>query len=125
MVGLMSPKEQVRRICLSLPHVTEQVQWGDHLLFKISGKMFAITSLEPSSPAWLSFKASPEQFGELTERPGFIPAPYLARAKWVSIESGTTVPRLELERLLRTSYDLVTAKLPKKRTGPRRTSPTR
>ena len=110
MVGV---KDQVRKICMDLPNVTEQVQWENHLLFKIGGKMFAITSLEPS-PNLLSFKADPEEFAELIERPGFIPAPYLARAKWVAIETGTPVPRGELERLLKTSYDLVVARLPRK-----------
>jgi len=35
----------------------------------------------------LSFKASPETFADLTERPNIIPAPYLARAQWVALET--------------------------------------
>ena len=70
--------ECLRQTCLSLPGTTEQVQWGNDLLFKVGGKMFAITALEPSA-VWLSFKASPESFAELTERPNIVPAPYLAR----------------------------------------------
>lgn len=72
--------ECLRRHCLSLPHVTEQVQWGDNLVFKVGGKMFAVAPLEPAE-VWLSFKCSDEEFAELIERPGIIPAPYLARAK--------------------------------------------
>jgi len=105
--------DQLRKLCLSFPGATEQIQWGDDLLFKVGGKMFAITPLEPA-PVWLSLKASPEEFAELTERPGIIPAPYLARAKWVAIESPDTLPLNELASLLRTSYDLVVAKLPGK-----------
>jgi predicted DNA-binding protein (MmcQ/YjbR family) len=67
----------LRELCLSFPGATEQIQWGCDLLFKVGGKMFAITPLEPA-PVCLSFKASPEKFAELTERPGIIPAPYLA-----------------------------------------------
>jgi len=105
--------EQLRTYCLSLPGATEQIQWVDQLLFKVGGKMFAITSLEPS-PVWLSFKASPEDFAELTERPGIIPAPYLARAKWVALETREALSISELEQLLRESYELIRAKLPRK-----------
>ncbi len=83
------------------------------MLFKVGGKMFAITSLEPS-PVWLSLKSNPEEFADLTERPGVIPAPYLARAKWIALESREALNKMELEALLRESYELVLAKLPEK-----------
>ena len=105
--------EWLRRVCLSLPHTTEQIQWGSDLLFKVHGKMFAVTPLEPASVC-LSFKCSDEAFAELTERPGVIPAPYLARAKWVALENRDAIGREELAGLLRGSYELVVAKLPKK-----------
>jgi predicted DNA-binding protein (MmcQ/YjbR family) len=105
--------EELRKICLGFAGATEQIQWGNDLLFKVGGKMFAVTALEPA-PVWLSFKASPEQFAELTERPGIIPAPYLARAKWVALENREAVTQRELGELLRTSYDLVVEKLPRK-----------
>jgi predicted DNA-binding protein (MmcQ/YjbR family) len=105
--------EWLRALCLSFPGATEQIQWGSDLLFKVGGKMFAITPLEPA-PVWLSFKASPENFAELTERPNIIPAPYLARAQWVALESKDAIAPDELARLLRDSYDMISAKLPKK-----------
>jgi predicted DNA-binding protein (MmcQ/YjbR family) len=105
--------EWVRNLCLSFPAVTEEEVWTDDLTFKVAGKMFAHSVLIPA-PVWLSFKASPEAFAELTERPGIIPAPYLARAKWVALESKDALPSNELAQLLRESYDLVVAKLPKK-----------
>ena len=103
----------LREVCLSFPGVTEQIQWGNDLLFKVGGKMFAVTPLEPA-PVCLSFKASPENFAELTERPNIIPAPYLARAQWVALQARDAIPRNELAQLLRESYEIVTAKLPKK-----------
>ena len=105
--------DALRRLCLSFPGVTEQIQWGSDLLFKVCGKMFAVTPLEPA-PVWLSLKVTPENFAELTERPGIIPAPYLARASWIAVESPTILPTPELASLLRGSYDLVVAKLPRK-----------
>src|SRR5205814_2966459 len=58
----------LREVCLSFPGATEQIQWGSDLLFKVGGKMFAATPLEPA-PVCLSFKAEPESFAQLTERP--------------------------------------------------------
>lgn len=103
----------VRGCCSAFPHVTESVQWEDDLVFKVGGKIFAVMPLEPA-PVRLSFKCSPEDFAELTERPGIIPAPYLARAHWVALETEEAIPNAELKRRLRTAYDLVLAKLPKK-----------
>jgi predicted DNA-binding protein (MmcQ/YjbR family) len=103
----------LRELCLSFPGTTEHIQWGNDLLFKVGGKMFAVIPLEPA-PVCLSFKASPENFAELTERPNIIPAPYLARAQWVALQTRDALRPDELARLLRESYDLVFAKLPKK-----------
>jgi len=103
----------LRELCLSFRGATEQIQWGYDLVFKVGGKMFAVTPLEPA-PVCLSFKASPENFAELTERPNIIPAPYLARAQWVALQTRDALPAGELARLLRDSYDMVFAKLPKK-----------
>jgi predicted DNA-binding protein (MmcQ/YjbR family) len=103
----------IRDLCLSFPAVTEHVIWGNDLTFKVAGKMFAHSVLEPA-PVWLSFKASAEHFYELTERPGIIPAPYLARAQWVALETKDALSPAELAALVRDSYDIIVAKLPKK-----------
>jgi predicted DNA-binding protein (MmcQ/YjbR family) len=105
--------EELRKICLSLPGATEQIQWENALLFKVGGRMFAVTRLEPG-PVWLSLKTTPELFAELTERPGIIPAPYLARAKWIALESADAASRQEVREMVKMSYDLVTGKLPRK-----------
>ena len=75
--------------------------------------MFAVAPLEPA-PVCLSFKCSEESFAELTERAQIIPAPYMARAKWVALESPEAITRGELAELLRISHELVFAKLPKR-----------
>jgi predicted DNA-binding protein (MmcQ/YjbR family) len=105
--------DQLRKLCLSFPGATEQTIWEGDLTFKVANKMFAHTVLEVA-PVWLSFKATPENFAELTERAGIIPAPYLARAQWVALETRDALPIEELTTLLLESYDLVVAKLPKK-----------
>jgi predicted DNA-binding protein (MmcQ/YjbR family) len=105
--------EWIRAVCLKFPQATEQVQWGDNLVFKVAGKVFAVGALEPVERA-LTFKVPPEEFVELTEQEGIIQAPYFARGQWVALEPHANLPAAELKRLLRQSYDLVVAKLPKK-----------
>jgi predicted DNA-binding protein (MmcQ/YjbR family) len=101
------------KYCLSLPHTTKQVQWGDSLVFKVGGKMYAVASLEPGRH-WLSLKCSPEDFADLIERTGIFPAPYLARANWVALETPAALSVAELEKLLALARDLAFAKLTKK-----------
>ena len=105
--------EWMRQHCLSFPHATESVQWVKDLVFKIGGKMFAVASLEPGDHVF-SFKCTPEKYAKLIERPGIVPAPYMARAQWVAFEREDALPRIETKELLRQSYDLVFAKLTRK-----------
>src|SRR5204862_415408 len=79
--------EEARAYCLSFPHVTEEVLWGSDLVFKIGGKMFAVIGLDPASDHCMSFKCTPKNFAELTERNGIVPAPYVARYHWIALES--------------------------------------
>ena len=106
--------DALRCFCLRFPHATENVQWEYALCFKVDGKLFAVSRLEPA-PVRLSFKCSPEMFSELCERPGVRPAPYMARAQWVGLEQLNTLPDAELRELLAESYHLVWERLPKKR----------
>ena len=103
----------VREYCLALSHTTEKVQWGDDLVFKIGEKMYAVVALEPGDH-WLAFKCSPEEFSALVERPGIVPAPYLARAQWVALETCDALPPDEIKRLLSEAYSLIFTKLSKR-----------
>jgi predicted DNA-binding protein (MmcQ/YjbR family) len=106
--------ESVRAYCLSFPHVAENVQWGHDLVFKIGGKMFAVTVLEGASKYCLSLKCTPEKFAELVEQDGIDPAPYVARYHWVALARFNVISEKDLQALLRNAYDLVFEKLPKK-----------
>lgn len=108
--------ETLRAFCLALPDATEDIKWGQDLVFCIGKKMFCAVNTEP--PHQVSFKTTPEDFVELVERPGMIPAPYLARAMWVQEERlGETLAHHEAERLIQQAYELVRAKLPKRKTA--------
>ena len=106
--------ESVRKFCLSMPHVTEDIQWENDLLMRIGNKMFAVLSLEPESDHVMSFKCTPEKFADLVEREGINPAPYVARYHWVALKRFDVLNKRELESLLKTAYELVRDKLPKK-----------
>ena len=111
--------ESLRAFCRKLPEVTEDIKWGHDLCFCVAGKMFTVVNLE--RPHSIAFKCTPETFGELIERPGIIPAPYMARNMWVQEqELGEVLDRREIEALVKESYELVVAKLPKSRQPGRR-----
>jgi predicted DNA-binding protein (MmcQ/YjbR family) len=102
--------EQLRKYCLSFPHVTEDIKWGADLCFSVGGKMFCVTGMDADQR--FSFKCTPEKFAELVEREGIIPAPYVARYHWVSIEDPKALDKKELHELIANSYKMVFDKLP-------------
>jgi predicted DNA-binding protein (MmcQ/YjbR family) len=104
--------EQIRGFCTSLPHVTEKIQWGDDLVFKVGGKMFCVAYT--GVPTNFSFRPENEHRFDLLEVEGVIPAPYMARAGWVSVRDMKAVNTGELKKGMRASYDYYFAKLPKK-----------
>ena len=109
--------ERIREICLALPHVTETVNWGHHLVFwvgdcDIGGKMFAMTDLEGTGIGVLWFHCGAERFHEMMEREGIILAPHLARAYWVSMERWDSLRPREVEEELKRAHRLIYEKLP-------------
>jgi predicted DNA-binding protein (MmcQ/YjbR family) len=104
--------ELLQDLCRSLPSATEDVKWENDLCFSVGQKMFCVASLEP--PLRISFKVSVEDFETVCAREGFMPAPYLARARWVTVINSSKVKSGEWPELIRKSYDLVVQQLPKK-----------
>lgn len=102
----------MQKYCLSFPGAHEGVKWEDHLCFMVAEKMFCITGFADN--ATVSFKVSDEEFEELCEREGIIPAPYMARNKWVQATRRNALKPKEWEYYLRNSYELIKSKLPKK-----------
>lgn len=111
--------EKIREICLALPHVAESVNWGHHLVFwvgekAIGGKMFALIHLDGEGTGVLWFHCGPERYAELLEVEGIIPAPYMARAHWVTVERWDVLRPRELEDELRRAHELIFARLPRR-----------
>jgi predicted DNA-binding protein (MmcQ/YjbR family) len=107
--------EFLQKLCSKLPSATEDIKWGHDLVFSVGQKMFCVVSVE--QPYRCSFKVPDEEFEELSVRPGFIPAPYMARAKWVQLTDLTKLSKNEWQHYINQSYELVKAKLTKKVKG--------
>lgn len=99
-----------RKHALSLPGTECVEQWGDDQVYKIAGKMFTATDKACTK---ISFKCSDEAFHVLTESGAAMPAPYLARAKWVQV-APASLPDAELRQRITQAYAIVRGGLTKK-----------
>lgn len=111
--------ERIRAISLALPHVSETLNWGHHLVYwvgdrEIGGKMFAMTDADGTGFGKLWFHCGPERFHELLEVDGMSPSPYLAKAHWVTMERWDVLKPREIEEELRRAHALIYEKLPKR-----------
>jgi len=104
--------ETLQKFCKSLPHVTEDIKWGNDLCFSVGKKMFCVAGLQP--PLSVSFKVKDDEFDEMSTREGIEPAPYVARYKWVLVTQPKKLSKKEWEHYIMQSYELVKSKLPKK-----------
>ena len=110
--------------CAKLPAATRGLKWalGDsvHPVFSVGGKMFAMFTMKADKLTdQLMFKADDARFLELTDRDGFMPAPYLAKAKWVqvdesAVEGSRRLSDTEAKQLLTEAYQVVLVRLSKK-----------
>ena len=107
--------EELRKYCLSLPHVTEDMPFGeDILVFRICNRIFVLTSLE-SVPLRVSLKCDPERAIELREEfPNKIMAGYHLNKKHWNTVLLEGLPLTLIKEMIQHSYDQVLAKVPKK-----------
>ena len=102
--------EEIQIICKTFSGVSEDIKWEDHLCFNVGGKMFLVTAPD-SLPISASIKVSDEDFELLPQRDGIIPAPYMARYKWVHLDDINRFSKSEWEHYLKQAYQLVFDKL--------------
>ena len=104
----------IQKFCAALPHATGDIKWGVDQVYSVGGKMFCVACIDPKGGSTVSFKVDDDLFLQYTDRAGFIPAPYMARAKWVQVVELKKVSDAELKALMRRSYELVAHKLTRK-----------
>jgi len=110
----MATLARIRAACKALAGSTFDIKWGKDMCYSVGGKMFAVMGDHGKEGASISFKVDDHRFLELTDRPGFIPAPYMAKHHWVLVQDMRKVSEAELKELVARSHALVVAKLPKK-----------
>src|SRR5687768_2722026 len=93
-------------LCRSLPLATEDIKWGNDLVFSVGDKMFAGFVADDDADASFGCKVAPDDFAVITGVAGISPAKYAARFHWIAVDDGA-VPTSEAKKLLRDSYDLV------------------
>lgn len=102
-------------LCLSLPGVEETTPFGPEVLvYKVGGKMFA-TAVPEELPHRVNLKCDPERALELRDRyEEIVPGYHMNKKHWNTLTLGGRVPTALAADLVRHSYDLVAASLPKK-----------
>ena len=101
--------DALQQQALALPGAQLEVLWGGVQVLKVAGKMFATFHGDT-----LAYKVADEDFLALSGLPGVRPAPYLARARWISVASTAALDLVQLQQGLAASWRLVLLKLPKK-----------
>jgi predicted DNA-binding protein (MmcQ/YjbR family) len=115
--------DEYNTFCESLTGTTQVVQWGGSHVWKVGGKIFAISELgtgpdkaEPGAEGDIAvaFKCADMSYRMLTELPGIVPAPYLARAKWVRVEPDAEFSDSDRRAYLAEAHRIISTKLTKK-----------
>jgi predicted DNA-binding protein (MmcQ/YjbR family) len=106
--------EEFREYCISKKGVTEELPFGpDTLVYKVMGKMFALTSLD-SEVFRVSIKCDPDKAIELREEFDYIVGAFhMNKTHWNTL-NGEQSPTKQLKELTYHSYDLVVAGFSKK-----------
>lgn len=107
--------ETFRQYCLAKPGVEESFPFGeDTLVFKVFGKIFAITGLD--NPVFeVNLKCDPDRAIELREnheeiRPGW----HMNKQHWNTVSFEGELDDAFLRELIDHSYELIYSSLPKK-----------
>lgn len=103
--------EDIEKICRKYGGVTEDIKWQDHLCFNVGGKMFLITAPD-AVPISASIKVSEEVFDQFSDKEGFLPAPYLARYKWIWMDDINRLSQKQWLSFIDMAYHLVASRLP-------------
>lgn len=105
--------ESFRQYCLSFSDVTEEFPFGpETLVFKVKGKMFALTDVDLFES--INLKTDPDEAIELRERyPAVQPGYHMNKKHWNTIIMDNSIPDRVIKEWIDISYKLVRSSLPK------------
>ena len=104
--------ENFREYCLSKKGVTEELPFGpDTLVYKVMGKMFALTSFDFER---ISLKNFPEKNeGLRAEYEEVLPAYYMNKQHWNMVQTNGRVKDILFREWINESYEIIVNSLPK------------
>jgi predicted DNA-binding protein (MmcQ/YjbR family) len=104
-------------MCAAFPGAHKVIQWGNAHVWKVGDKVFAIGGWSDGRHPHVTFKCTEIGYEMLRDRPGLRPAPYLASRgmKWIQMHDDPGLDPEALRDHVATSYDLVAAKLTRKK----------
>jgi predicted DNA-binding protein (MmcQ/YjbR family) len=105
----------LRRVCLAMPGAGEEFPFGpENSVFKVAGKIFAITPLHRSRPLRVSLKCEPGLAEQLrASHPAITPGYHLNKRHWNTIVLDGSLADGMIRDMIEDSYDLIVAALPK------------
>lgn len=107
-------REEFNDFCCDMKASTNVVQWGGASVWKIGGKIYAVcSSWGDGKHQKISFKCNDMAYSMLPQQAGIIPAPYLARAKWVQIEEPGAMGDEDIKAYIKMAYIIIGWKLTK------------
>jgi predicted DNA-binding protein (MmcQ/YjbR family) len=100
--------EELRDACLAMPGAAETFPFGPEThVFKVAGKIFALSALHPEAPA-VSVKVDPEVGEGLREtHESIVPGYHLNKRHWITVTLGGDAPDDLVRDLIEDSHDLV------------------
>ena len=106
--------EEFREYCLAKKGITEEFPFDEFVLvFKVMGKMFALTSVVGEFS--INLKCEPGLAIELREKYETItPGYHMNKKHWNTVKLDGHLPESEIQRMVDSSYELVIKGLPKK-----------
>lgn len=107
--------DTIRSLCLAMPQAEETQPFGpDTLVYKVAGKMFALT-VPDDYPPRVNLKCDPERARELRdEHEAILPGYHMNKRHWNTLVLDGTLPSRLVSDLVQHSYELVVAGLPAK-----------
>jgi predicted DNA-binding protein (MmcQ/YjbR family) len=104
--------ENFREYCLSKKGVTEELPFGpDILVYKVMGKMFALTSFDFERISLKNFLEKNEELRAEYEE--VLPAYHMNKQHWNMVQTNGRVKDVLLREWINESYEIIVNSLPK------------
>ena len=106
--------EEFRQYCINKKGVTEEFPFDEKtLVFKVMGKMFALSGLE-RIPSQANLKCDPDEAIMLRDIfPSIIAGYHMNKRHWNTVILDESIPIGEIERMIDNSFELVVSQMPK------------